>query len=543
MLFEANDKKTPLELLPDDNFHLTYFREYLGSAGVKARFVVQESEYISIDYLTDYAYYYAESFDEYKRKCVRLHFFTYCDEDQQAFDSELELAILQGNDYSNGKVNSFWDKYYLGFIVIRPIPKFMIGYTILRHYNYRSDAPNFEAGRQFWGTKTYDVHVFGTHVRLESLAFLSQDSNVAACATIAVWCMLQRAVENYYINLKSPYEITQDAGLTIHDGNRIFPNSGLDIYSIANAITKSNLATEIIDLEGQNRNKIAHIKKYVNAYSKLKLPIILGIKVPVKGEMERHAVAICGHHTNSQILTKRQQVWARFKRTLGRKKPYQPMLRCNSIDKLYMHDDQWGPFSRAEFVDRTKMSTSWSKLPAKTHLSVPITLIIPVFTQVRISYQDIEDHTICLNQFIMDAVAGELTGELTWDIQLHFSAEFKDEVREAGLFDLNDVGQKNVFLNFMAVSMPKYIWVSTLYINDYKTLHFVYDATGLRHTSSLLFSLCYYPDVQEKFVALLNRYGKRKLSESGARSVLETLLMDSVSGFLQKFNRFNFRTP
>lgn len=539
ILHHANNEETPLELIHDDNFHIKYLREYLGPTGLDAKFYIEESEYISIDYLTDYSYYYSESFHDYPNKCVRLHFFTYENEDKPAFDNEFEEAILQGNSYEKGVINSFWDKKYLGFIVIRPIPKFMIGYTILRHYNYKLDGPNFDRNRVFWATKDYDIHVFGCHVKINSLAFLSQDSNVAACATIAVWCMLQRAVENYYINLKSPYEITQDAGLTMYDGNRVFPNSGLDIVSICNAITKCNLATEITDLEKQE-NKIDFIKKYVNAYSAIKLPIILGLSVPTKNGPARHAVAICGHHTNSALLGVGQSLSKWVKKTFGLNDNFKPIFRCGCIDKLYLHDDQWGPFSRGEFVDDKHIETSWTKYTERGTFSEPLALVIPVFPQIRISFIDIEEHTIGLNQFFTDAIGNELAGVMTWDIQLHFSSEFKDDVRKAGLLDIQDGLQKTVLFKFLKESLPKYIWVSTLYINDHKTMHFIYDATGLRHTSSLLFSLCYYPVVQDKFSELLNKFIKRSTSDQVARQNLEVMLLDSVSGFYKKISKFNF---
>jgi hypothetical protein len=530
ILFEANLKRTPLELITEDLNHVKYLKEYLGSTGLNANFYIKESGYISVDYLTDYSFYYSKNFIDYGNKCVRLHFFNFHNKNKSEFDKSFWNAIIHHNDVSSSYA-TFFDECYLGFIVIRPIPKFIIGYTILRHYNFKLDSVSFDKSRSYWGTKDYSVHVFGVTVKINSLAFISQDSNVAACATIAIWSMLQLAVENYYINLKSPYEITKDAGLTVHDGNRIFPNNGLSPVSICNAITKSNLATEI-RLLGENPNPNSRIKTLVHAYSKIGLPIILGLKIRFNNKFGKHATAIAGHSIVEFEPAKKS--FTSIFRTSRQDKAF--VLRAQQINKLYMHDDQWGPFSRLKLIGKKHVSTSWNEHTAETKKGEVYMLIIPVFQKIRIPVEDIELYSLGLNQFLNLELGDAMKGNFNWDIQLYFSNDFKNEVRLSGLLTDQNPVDLVLLKNLLMEPMPKYIWVSTLYVNNAKIMNFIYDATGLRHTTCLLFGFSYYSSINEKFIERVTELNVESITNAVLRHQLEVFFNDSTAGFLDKIS-------
>ncbi|MGZ3871883.1 MAG: hypothetical protein ACXVJD_03130 [Mucilaginibacter sp.] len=537
IFYEANLKKTPRELISPKVKHINFLMEYLGSTGLKANFYIAEKEYISVDYLTDYSFYYSKNFTDYGNKCVRLHFFSYKSENQTEFENAFWDASLNHDNAQLGDL-PFWDDYYLGFIVIRPIPKFMVGYTILKHYNYKRSAPSYDSERNYWAIKPYEVHVFGSKVRLDSLAFLSQDSNVAACATIAVWTVLQRAVENYYINLKSPYEITKDVGLTIHDGNRIFPNNGLNASAICNAITKSNLAPEfriVKDLAERNMR----VQIIVHAYSRVRLPVILGIQIKVNGKFGKHAVAVNGHRMQSY-----QPAPIKKTRWLGSKKPEAKLiLRSSNINELYVHDDQWGPFSRFKLIAPDKFSTSWNEQTKDKDLGEVLTVVIPVFQKVRIPVEDIEGFTLGMNQFMQGELAEELKGEINWDIQLYFSADFKNEVRNALIPHVKKPVFRELVKKLLTEPLPKYIWVTTLYTDDNPLMQFIHDATGLRHTTTLLFAFSYLQPLGQKFIERVCELQEIANTNARTKSELQVLFKDSIPGFIKKISWFNPQLP
>ena len=336
LLYELNDQQTTINNLCSKN-HLLYLKSYFSKDGLDVKFILVENDYISKNYLSDYSNYYSLCYSDYKKKCSRVHFFTYKSDDIKLFQHELSKCIeyFSSNKPSNKieKASGFFEKNYVGFIVINPIPNTFIGYTILKHYNSKRNKAN----RYFWGTKQYTVHLFGFEIPIRSLAFHEQDSNVGACATIAVWSVFQIASEDYYVNLKSPYEITNDAGITNYNGQRLLPNSGLVPHAICNAITKNKLVTEIRDLSKDSN--IIYLKRLIYAYSSIGIPIILCIKVPEQGKCDDgHAVAISGHSLDE--LT--------FSNPVFDDKSF--FNRADFISQIYFHDDQWGPFVKSTIV-------------------------------------------------------------------------------------------------------------------------------------------------------------------------------------------------
>ncbi len=543
ILEAANREKTPPELIHEQQHYVRCFVEYLGPKGLNAKFYVEEPEYISAEYLTDYSFYYSKNFDDPGNKCVRLHFFTDQQTDRRSFQHAFEKAILDGNFPEHAASSAFWEKQYLGFIVVRPIPKFLIGYTILRHYNFREDSKAYDLNRDFWAVKTYEAHVFGTTVKLQSLAFLSQDSNVAACATIAVWCTLQRGVENYYINLKSPYEITKDAGLTVHDGNRIFPNNGLNFVAICRAVTLSNLATEFRDLKTNTtleRNN--RIRQLVNAYACIKLPIILGMTVPSRKGEAKHAVAVTGHHWGEKpYYTEPKYKAEQIAKAKAAGKPIESrpiFYRSDFINKLYLHDDQWGPFSRCELLWDDTFANSWTIYADRPGPSRALALVIPVFQKIRIPFEDIQQYAVGLNNFLKKELAGKVNGVFVWDIQLYLSNDFKEEVQRSGLVNISDPDQARQLNQLLTKPLPKYCWVTTLFIDDKKLMNFVYDATGLRHTSSLLFGFSYYRPFVANLIAYLEMLEGKHRNEPKVLLRLEGLLGDALIRVIKALKNF-----
>ena len=158
--------------------HFTYLCNYLGEQGLNAKTIVVEDDYISKDYLHDYASYYSLCFENYPKFCKRVHFFS------SDFTLEEFKAALLKHDSDSAP---FWDGY-LGFVVVKPIPVTVIGYTILKTYNSKEDLE----GRYFGGTKEYKVHLYGKLLRVQSLAFQEQDHVLAACATTSIWTMLNK---------------------------------------------------------------------------------------------------------------------------------------------------------------------------------------------------------------------------------------------------------------------------------------------------------------------------------------------------------------
>lgn len=437
--------------------HFKYLTKYLTDSEINAKTIVVEEEYISKDFLHDYASYYAFCFEDYPKACRRIHFFSL------DFDEPMLNRFIEGSS-----VNIDIRGSYLGFIVVKPIPYTIIGYTLLKVYN------NSPTTRQFWGAKNYDVHLHGQKLTVPSLSFQEQDSILAACATTAIWSVLNKASELHSSLLKSPSEITRDSGNLSSDGSRLFPNKGLDVRQICQAIYQSGLATDVRqpDLvlpkppETVPPAPVLHpwpkaisksyLKKILNAYSAIGIPLILVVGVPKLNEpYGLHAITAAGFKLPSPV---------------ARPPASEISYHSDSIEKFYAHDDQFGPFVRIEWFSDFEIETEWNHASRKTYV---LQIIIPTIPKIRIPYIDIQIVVEGLDRLLSTCFGPGVLYDLVWDVKVDFSEKYKQELT---LLDPSIFPNKIAHLK---KSLPKYVWIATCYIADKPALKFVFDATGV----------------------------------------------------------------
>lgn len=492
----ANQYTTPSEVR--NKYHFNYFFGYLKA--LEAKTIVIESEYISKDYLHDYTSYYSLCYEKYPKICSRVHFFN-LQFDKKDFDT-----LIDNGTPSVDIINS-----YLGFIVVRPIPNTVIGFTVLKPYIH---STGFEH-RNFWGLKKYPVHLFGIELEVKSLAFQEQDSVVSACATAAIWSMLHGASDNSSntVLLKSPSEITRDAGNS-SDGNRLFPNKGLDVGQICESIFKAGLVSEVKtqneaykeeddDLEEEktelestekgseeeteekscccacdqeaDRVPIAFLKKILNAYSPVNIPIILVIHVDGHDDHGLHALTVSGF-----FRSKPKAISPRNKMS----------FISDNIEKIYAHDDQWGPFVRITFLDDDLLQTKWTEIGHEVSIN---SIIVPVYPKIRISYEEI-DSVVRGYDAILSIHLNEIISEdLVWDIKLIMNQAYKGLIKN--LSPTVDYPRK---LQWLTASLPKYIWMAQCYIGDHIILEFAFDATGVNQAMLGMHIISHLDDKMKK---------------------------------------------
>lgn len=474
-IFDFNEENLSVALSNDftssavvkSKTHFSYLLKYLGSEGIDVKTIVIEETYISKDYLHDYASYYALCFKDYPKSCKRVHFF------KTTFGSE-EFKNILTSEKNNLE---FWDSY-AGFIVVKPIPITIIGYTVLKPYEHGSEFNK----RNFWGLRTYAIHVFGHEVLLDSLAFQEQDSVLSACATTAIWTMLNKAATDFHTILKSPSQITKDADNVSPDGGRLFPNKGLNLLQICNAIVNSGLVSEIKQPDITLYNEIGesigafvsstYLKKILNAYSPIGIPIILVIKVPNGNQIGMHAIVVSGYKQNAPAhIAPEEKI----------------NFLSENIEKIYAHDDQWGPFVRIDFENDADLITPWSvtseaKLPTRL-----ANIVIPVYPKIRISYEDIEVIVRGFDTILTLFFSDKIVADLVWDIKINFSENFKNQIINSSL-------DEEVKFYHIFKSLPKYIWVASCFVSGNKILDFSFDATDVNSGMIAISIISYLPD-------------------------------------------------
>ena len=254
--------------------HIFYLKSYFSVVVPKT--ILVEEEYIDKDYLEDYSFYHVKSFHRYDRLCKRVHFF------DVLFDEDDLHAFLQGT--SGSLKEKLQDSHYIGFIVIKPLPRTYIGRSCLK--TYPSDGP-----RKFPTVRRFKSHLFGIELSVVSIPYQEQDTEVAACASIALWSCFQSTGYKFHHYIPSPVEITKCATEYYPFSIRRFPNRGLAVDQIAITIRKYNLEPYVVSIPNTLLLKYA-VYSYIHA----QIPIIMLFEIynSDNESQDFHAVTILG---------------------------------------------------------------------------------------------------------------------------------------------------------------------------------------------------------------------------------------------------------
>ena len=196
----------------EDKLHIEYFRNYFEKLSAKT--IVVEHPYVDRAYLEDFAAYYVRCFRNYDSFCARLHFF------QGQFETEGFEATLRREQDATSVAEL--QETYLGFVVIKPLPKTLVGRTCLKTYP-------LEDNRYFPSVRCHSVNLFGMCLEVETVAFQEQDKVVAACATSALWSIFQCTAKLFDHSIPSPVSITRSASAGLGRNALVQPKAGPDL--------------------------------------------------------------------------------------------------------------------------------------------------------------------------------------------------------------------------------------------------------------------------------------------------------------------------
>jgi len=448
--------------------HTRYFDHYLNKLGVKTLLV--ERDYIDRDFLEDYAAYYVRCFPLYRKTCTRIHAF------RQEITLEAVKAFLSGDETKIGLEEL--QTAYLGFIVVKPLPHTVIGRTCLTTY-----ADN--TTRHFPATRQFEANLFGIKLPVvKTLPFQEQDSVVAACATSALWTLFQSTAREFQHQLLTPIEITRAATHLLPTESRVIPNHGMSTHMMAHAIKSVNLEPFLIRVA---EGKVLHAAIY--SYVRARIPLILGIDLVEQtsgtqyDRMGKHAVAIVGYNLG------------------GVPTPLSVSgltLRSSRIDKIYVHDDQIGPFARMALDGKgvevqfpgqpsrkyDSLSTSWSPDHGSGDVrAIPDILLVPLYHKVRLTWEWALKRVTEFNEALVQSskIVPELKLlGLEWDVYVTTVNDVRDDLRKAPNIDAS--------ARFSAVTwpMPRFIWRATALRDDAPLIDLLFDATDIDTSHGLV---------------------------------------------------------
>jgi len=468
----TRDKSALTEADFKQRSHYYYFHGYFNDLNAKT--IVVEHDYIDRDYLEDYAGYYVSCFPRYARHCKRLHFF------DTNFTADALKELLTGNELPK-LTPADLQNAYLGFIVIKPLPKTVIGRTCLRTYRD-------QLRRHYPVSRAYDVNLFGIPLHVESLAFQEQDEVVSACATSALWSLFQSTGKTFQHAIPTPLEITRSAARQMPTRARVLPNSGLQKSEMARAIEEVGLEPEVIGI-GDNQIREDLLRANVYAYLNGGIPVLLCTEVydvteAAPKQCPDHVVTVTGF-------------------SLGQPSPQQyshPESQINLVafrmDKLYVHDDQVGPYARMVFdnikVNLTEGGTPTESLPSLLSPSigiegrtgvfraVPMILLAPLYHKIRIPFHAVFNMINSVDtvlRSLADNVAFPNDQPPEWDIYLTTVNDFKTSVME------HDGVTGDYAHTLLTRQYPRFLWRCSALADDRLLFDLLFDATDIEQAN------------------------------------------------------------
>lgn len=434
-----------------------YITDYLMDT-LCAKTCIIENEYVDKDYLIDYSGFFARSFEKIERFTKRIHFFSNSIS-QDDFERAINAYSHSANEEDSCENNLIRDiiKSYLGYVVIKPVEypvgQPLIGRTLLKP---PSKQVKDSLDTRECIARTNRANLYGIPLKVNALPFQVQDSAVAACATISLWMANSKMNELFGTQEFSPIEITSRATEFIESG-RNFPSTGLTIKQMVNFFKGIGLdydtvnidyLVKILDDDNYSENKKALIKEYledvvpdaVKAISRSGIPIVASISLLKKDnglleDHEHHAAVICGYRQNEN----------------------------GHVIKLYVHDDQIGPYCRVKDASSLGKFLKWENewITREGYSEVTLDkLLIPIYPKIRITFDIIYSYCRKLRKS---------NSGLNFDLYLTTVQDYKKTL--LGLPFRDKVAK-------LKESMPRFIWVISAYKGESLVREWLIDATS-----------------------------------------------------------------
>lgn len=465
---------------------INYYEEYFKS--VRAKTIVVENNYLDSNYLNDFSRIYSKSFIRYRRTCTRLHFFN------------CPFSIQEFSEFLMGKVTSIsvrkLNEKYLGNMVIKPISKDFIGITHLKSIDnskkssYMLDSP-------------FSFNLYGLLLKINSVPFQEQDTNVSPYSLNAVWSLLQVTSKLYKHTVPSIHDL-----LSLLKDRRLFPSGsfkyGLTISEVANILKEFSVEPYILTTQSPNV-----WKNVIHSYLSSNIPIFLGLSLydfsgPESYFIGRHAVTVTGIQ-------------------FGHPKPVKDthtniFFKSSKINKLYVHDDQVGPYSSLVFEDGKRelhgpgnervigetIGISWFSTTKNSPGFIkarPDSVLVPLHKNISVTYDEIYENILHLNSFIEIMKKNKfinLESEIEWDFYLVPRGQLKSQLIKEQSFEGSY--KKEILLK----SLPNILWKVSALVKEKKLIELLFDATNIGLYTSFLMPIIY----DKEFYHLLKELGE-----------------------------------
>lgn len=491
---------------------ITYIDNYLKDLSKDENiFYVYENEYIDKNYIEDFSSYYVNCFPTYKKVTSRVHFFKYKGEAKKL--NELKDEFSSALNLNQSLISN---ENYLGFIVIKPIPKTFLSKVCLKSF---CDDKN-ERLERYYILKEYNISLFGIKLKINSVAFKEQDKVLSACATTSLWSFYHAHPNITHTSVPSSSEITKSAYPDSNGYAREFPSNGLSTDMICRSLRKYNLLPEYFQLQKEKKERL---QEAIFAYCSSKIPIILGVSVSEEGKADIkgvHAVTVLGYSMEKSSSN----------------------LVSHGLNKIYVHDDRYGPFTRMHYdkdIFRVMLDdNSETGANHKEEIYDVDTLIIGLYHKIRIPYTPIKNTCLALTETLKVFAESlsdtnkeeienfkQLMNDIVWDISIKQNADLKNALLNEKIHEKEEVLTK---------ALPKYMWSAIAIAEGKKSFQLLFDATDIDQGQVFIEYLSYdngSADIKD----ILKLYSETKMGYLTSTDILEEKEENYLDGIISYF--------
>jgi hypothetical protein len=437
-----------------------------------------ETNYIDKTYRDSYYNYYSSKSNNYIKYCIRI----------SLFDKKINIEDVLGQRKN-------LQKYYRGFIILRPTPPQIIGRSVI-------SPKALKDSNCLCCISKYSATVGGIKYEVEGFPHSSQDAETITCAEASLWAIME-----YFGNKFCNYQQTLPSiilqKLEAQAFERQIPSKGLYTEHISFVLKQFGFGSRVYNIQEFNDE----FEGFISCYIESGIPLIVLLENdsfgPNNAESSGHALLVIGHekiykkHTKKIkecIITKQQGEDLKDKNI--------KLYDYDSIEKKFIFIDDNRPVYQKELL---KDPTSSYKEEEMRNYKIK-NFIVPLYQKIYLEVKEAKSYII---DFIAEHYGlCDKNTKIVIRTFLASSRSFKDEIAN------NDTLDEFVQTCIAVTMMPKFIWVAE--VTDKKNLDekkaigmIILDATEANIMYHKPFIAAFFPSKSlflEKSSGLLEEY-------------------------------------
>jgi len=383
---------------------------------------VLEFPYVDRHYRDTYYSYYSSKFMIINRDCIRVHI----------FNEEISKDDLID------KGTNFEKKEYYGFFIIRPIPQYILGRSLI--------SPKAFQDNNFVCCLTKDhISLLGNEFTVDGFPHIAQDNETHTCAESSLWSFIEYYGTKYreYKPLL-PSQIIK--GLQDSAEHRLLPSRGLTEIELAKCLQNNGFQCNIHSVHNTKNNTI--FKRILQLYIESGIPLLL----VMENSQDGHAILVIGHE-DDEIYDIKNHSFFRY---------------ASWVDVSFYHkklvfvDDNMPPY---QIADISKPTAHYSD-PRFSKMAIT-KFIVPLPGHVFLVAE--KAYTLMKEIINTKGMSLKETGE-KWVTRLLLtnSRSFKNFINNADKIIKTDKitykeMPRSVKEKLLHLTMPRFIWICELY--------------------------------------------------------------------------------